>query len=153
MRKRKRVLSILLALFLLTACGGSPIEEEPENLPEAPPAEEAISLPESRRLEPISAPAIVTEGREPAEDYALPPSPADPRYNAHGWIRGGVVGFLTEAPEADAAELNGRTFAMLGRELVEIDSENLDLESASFGMIAGFSTEDWAVSGFRAHSV
>lgn len=246
----KRVLPLLLTLTLLAGCG-SPAPAEPEVFPEEPPAKgETVSLPESRRLEPISAPAIVTEGREPMEDYVLPPSPTDPRYNAQGWIRGGVVGFLAEAPEADAAfyaapyqanadspslirwgdclaefdwdfltprtilprmdcfdvdgdwkdelivicytgsgtgvsveelhilekdpegtltaytfpeslwqeevpslfdtaEINGRTFAMLGRELVEFNHEGLDLKKASSGMTAGFSTEEWGGLRFQ----
>lgn len=239
MGKRSQLLPLLLALAFLSGCGAT-----------APAEVEVVSLPESRRLEPIFAPAIVTEGREPAEDYELPSSMADPRYNAEGWIRGGVVGFLAEAPEADAAfyaapyqanadspalirwgdslaefdwdfltprtilprmfcsdvdgdwedelvvicyvgsgtgvsieelhilegnsdgtltaytfpeslwqeelpklfdaaELDGRCFVMLGRELVEFDGEGLDLESASSGMIAGFSTEDWGGLRFR----
>lgn len=241
----KRVIPLLLALALLTGCGAS---AKPEVLPEEPPVkEETFSLPEPpRRLEPISVPAVVAQGREPAEDYELPPSMTDPRYNAEGWIHGGVVGSLAETPEADAAfyatpyqantespvlirwgesiaefdwdfltprtipprmfcfdvdgdwedelivicyvgsgtgvsieelhileknsdgtltaytlpeslwqeevprlfdtaEINGRTFAMLGHELVEFEHEgpDLDLGSASSGMIAGFSTENW----------
>ena len=249
----KKVFLLLLVLALLTGCA-APAPAEPEPLPDGPPAEtETISLPEPpRRLKPISVPAIVTEGREPTEDYELPPSMADPRYNAEGWIRGGVVGFLAETPEADAAfyaapyqangespalirwedslaefdwlyltprqilprlfcfdidgdwedelavicyvgsgtgvsveelhilekgpggtltaytfperlwqeelpklfdttELGGRTFAILGHELVEFNHEHdapeLDLESASSGMIARFSQEDWG--GFQ----
>ena len=69
----KQVLPLLLTLALLAGCG-SPAPAEPEVFPEEPPAnEEAVSLPESRRLEPISAPAIITKGRTPAEDYPLPP--------------------------------------------------------------------------------
>lgn len=83
---------------------GPPSPAEPEVLPEEPPViGETVPLPEPRRLEPISSPAIVTKGRAPVEDYDLPPSPADPRYNADGWIHGGVVGFLVEAPESGAA--------------------------------------------------
>ena len=230
---------------------GPPSPAEPEVLPEEPPViGETVPLPEPRRLEPISSPAIVTKGRAPVEDYDLPPSPADPRYNADGWIHGGVVGFLVEAPESGAAfyaapyqangespalirwgdslaefdwdfltprtilprmdcfdadgdwedelivicytgsgtgvsieelhilekgpdgtltdyafpesiwqeevpklfgtaELGGRTFAMLGHELVEFSHEGLDLEKPSSGMIAGFSTEDWGGLRFR----
>lgn len=248
----KKAVSLLLALALLSGCGAP---AEPEVLVDEPPAEEKLfSLPEPRRLEPISASAIVTEGRKPAESYELPLSLADPRYSADGWIHGGVVGFLAEAPEADAAfyaapyqanaespalirwgdslaefdwdfltprtilprmdcfdvdgdwedelivicyigsgtgvsveelhilerssdgaltaytfpeslwqeefpelfdaaELGGRTFAVLGHELVEFDHEyegpDLDLKSASSGMIAEFSQEDWG--GLRFH--
>ncbi len=85
--------------------------------------------PERRWLEPISAPAVVTVGQAPAEDYELPPSPADPRYNAEGWIHGGVVGFLAEAPESDAAfyaapyRANGESPALIrwGDILAEFD--------------------------------
>ena len=51
----------------------------------------------------------------------------------------------------DTAELNGRTFAILGHELVEFHYEGLelDLESASSGMIADFSTEDRGGLRFR----
>lgn len=45
----------------------------------------------------------------------------------------------------DTAEINGRTFAILGHELVEIEHEgpDLDLEKTSSGMIANFETTDW----------
>lgn len=93
----KRSFPFLLFLLLLTACGTKP--EAAMEVLEVP----AFSLPETAEAEPISAEAIVTEGRAPAEDYDLPLSLADPRYNAESWIRGGVMGFLAEAPEADAA--------------------------------------------------
>ena len=247
MSLRHSALSSLLALAVLAGCGTTaPADSEaPAN---APPAAE-----ESRPLEPLSAPAVITEGRAPAENYDLPPSLADPRYNAEGWIHGGVVGFLAETPESGAAfyaapyqangespalirwgdslaefdwdfltprtilprmdcfdadgdwedelivicytgsgtgvsieelhilekgpdgtltdyafpesiwqeevpklfgtaELGGRTFAMLGHELVEFSHEGLDLEKPSSGMIAGFSTEDWGGLRFRAPS-
>lgn len=251
----KRGLPLLLALALLAGCGGNPAPAEPEVLPEEPPAkEETLSLPKPpRRLEPISAPAIVTEGRKPAEDYDLPPLPQDTdwrtyRNNAERWVTDGPnIAVLAEDREADAvlyglplyantsqetalirwgdyvaefdwtlfpgpsmvlpqivgldtglgvdelavicqvgtgtgvsiaelhilekgpdgtltaytfpeslwqeelpklfdtAEINGRTFAVLGHELVEIEHEgpDLDLESASSGMIANFTIEDW----------
>ncbi len=255
----KKISLLLLALALLTGCG-APAPAEPESLPDEPPAvEETASLPEPRRLEPISAPAIVTEGRAPAEDYDLPPLPRDTdwttyRINADHWITDGPnIAVLAEDREADAvlyglplyantsqetalirwgdslaefdwtlfpgpsmtlpqikgldtglgveklavicqvgtgtgvsiaelhilekgpdgtltaytfpeslwqeeipklfdtAELNGRTFAILGYELVEFHYEGLelDLESASSGMIADFSTEDWGGLRFR----
>lgn len=250
MRKCSYLLFLLLALALLPGCGASPLVQ-PEAFPKESPAEEkTASLPEPWRLEPVSASAIVTKGREPAESYELPRSLADPRYNADGWIHGGVVGFLAESPEAafyaapyqanaespalirwgdslaefdwdfltprtilprmdcfdvdgdredelivicyvgsgtgvsieelhileknpdgtltaytfpdrlwreeipnlfDTAEINGRTFAMLGHELVEFDHEHedLDLMSPSSGMIANFSIEDWGGLRFR----
>lgn len=250
MSLRHSALSSLLALAVLAGCGTTaPADSEaPANAP--PAAEESFSLPEARPLEPLSAPAVITEGRAPAENYDLPTSLADPRYNAEGWIHGGVVGFLAEAPESGAAfyaapyqangespalirwgdslaefdwdfltprtilprmdcfdadgdwedelivicytgsgtgvsieelhilekgpdgtltdyafpesiwqeevpklfgtaELGGRTFAMLGHELVEFSHEGLDLEKPSSGMIAGFSTEDWGSLRFR----
>lgn len=97
----RTLLPVLLALLLLTACGT-----------DAKPAMEvlevpAFSLPETADAEPVSAPAVVTEGRAPAEDYDLPPSPAavqeHPRYNMELWASGGVIELLAEAPEADAA--------------------------------------------------
>ncbi len=257
----KKFLPALLALVLLAGCA-SPTPAEPEPLPEEPPAEkETISLPEPRRLEPISAPAIVTEGRKPAEDYDLPPLPRDTdwrtyRNNAERWVTDGPsIAVLAEDREADAvlyglplyadasqetalirwgdslaefdwalfpgpsmtlpqieslntglgveklavicqvgsgtgvsvaelhilekgpdgtltaytfpeslwqeqlpalfdaAELDGRTFAMLGYELVEFDHAHegpeLDLTTASSGMIASFSLEDWGGLRFR----
>ena len=251
----KRGLPLLLALALLAGCGGNPAPAEPEVLPEEPPVkEETLPLPEPpRRLEPISAPAIVTEGRAPAEDYELPPLPQDTdwrtyRNNAERWVADGPsIAVLAEDREADAvlyglplyantsqetalirwgdslaefdwalfpgpsmvlpqivaldtglgvdklavicqvgtgtgvsiaelhilekgpdgtltaytfpeslwqeelpklfdaAELGGRTFAVLGHELVEIEHEGpeLDLEKTSSGMIANFETTDW----------
>ena len=97
----------LLALALLVGCG-APAPAEP--LPEEPPAEmEPLSLPELRRLEPISAPAIVTEGRVPAENYDLPPLPQDTdwriyRNNAMSWASDGPhIAVLAEDRAADAA--------------------------------------------------
>ena len=101
MRRFYRLGSLFLVLLLLTACGT-----------DAKPAMEvlevpAFSLPETADAEPVSAPAVVTEGRAPAEDYDLPPSLAaaqeKPRYNMERWASGGVIELLAEAPEADAA--------------------------------------------------
>lgn len=255
----KKEFPLLLALALLTGCA-APAPAEPEVLPDKPPEKaETVSLPELRRLEPISAPAIVTEGRAPVEDYDLPPLPLDTdwtayRNNAMRWVADGPnIVVLAEDREADAvlyglplyanstqetalirwgdslaefdwtlfpgpsmtlpqmkgldtglgvdklsvicqvgtgtgvslaelhilekgpdgtltaytfpeslwqeelpklfdtAEINGRTFAMLGHELVEFNNEyeGLDLEPASSGMIAGFSTEDWGGIRFQ----
>lgn len=87
----KKVFPFLLALTLLTGCG-TPAPAETEVLPETGPAG------------PLSAPAIVTEGRE---HYELPPSLAasqdKPRYDMERWAQGGVIKLLAEAPEADAA--------------------------------------------------
>ncbi|WP_295762613.1 hypothetical protein [uncultured Oscillibacter sp.] len=255
----KKTSPLLLALALLAGCA-APAPEGPEPLPDEPPAEAGTpSLPEPRQLEPISAPAVVTEGRAPAEDYDLPPLPRDTdwrtyRNNAERWVTDGPsIAVLAEDREADAvlyglplyadtsqetalirwgdclaefdwtlfpgpsmalpqikgldtglgveelavicqvgtgtgvsiaelhilekgpdgtltahtfpeslwqeelpklfdtAELNGRTFAILGHELVEFQHEGseLDLESASFGMIADFETTDWGGLRFR----
>ena len=44
----------------------------------------------------------------------------------------------------DTAQVSGRTFAVLGHELVEIDGEDLDLEEApSSGLFASFCKEQW----------
>lgn len=97
----RRVIPLLLALALLTACGSKP-KTVMEAL-EVP----AFSLPETAEAEPISAEAAVTEGRTPAENYDLPPSLAaaqkHPRYNMEHWASGGVTELLAEAPEANAA--------------------------------------------------
>lgn len=102
----KKAFSLLLAMALLAGCGAP---AEPEALPDKPPvSEETVSLPESRRLEPISAPAIVTEGREPAEGYELPPLPQDTdwrtyRNNAERWVTDGPsIAVLAEDREVDA---------------------------------------------------
>ncbi|WP_297871664.1 hypothetical protein [uncultured Oscillibacter sp.] len=49
----------------------------------------------------------------------------------------------------DTAEINGRTFAILGHELTEFDGEGLDLDTVSSGLIAGFSIEEWGGLRFR----
>lgn len=104
----KKIFFLLLALTLLTGCA-APAPAEPEPLPDEPPVvEETASLPEPRRLKPISAPAVVTEGREPAEDYDLPPLPRDTdwttyRINADHWVTDGPnIAVLAEDREADA---------------------------------------------------
>lgn len=104
MRKLSYLLFLLLSLaVLLTACGGaSKTAMEPVEIPET-----ALSLPETAYAEPVSAPAVVTEGRAPAEHYDLPPSPAaaqkDPHYNMERWASGGVIELLAEDLKADAA--------------------------------------------------
>lgn len=259
----RRIWALLLALLALSACGA---EGAGENVsPEEPgavleePEEPDTPLAELKAVEPLSAPAMVTEGRIPAEDCRLPPSVgADPDKlweNFRNWAYSDdVTGLLAEIPEADAAfyglplpvsgrepskalirwgdslaefdwtlfpgpsmvlpqievlaadsgaeklavicqvgagtgvsiqelhilekgpdgtltaytfperlwqeelprlfraaELDGRTFAMLGYELVEFHHEgpDLDLEKTSSGMIADFSTEDWGGLRFR----
>lgn len=49
----------------------------------------------------------------------------------------------------DTAEINGRTFAILGHELTEFDGEGLDLDTVSSGLSAGFSIEEWGGLRFR----
>ena len=99
----RKLLPILL-MVLLTACGGaSETAMEAVEIPEVP----AFSLPETADAEPVSAEAVVTEGRAPAKNYDLPPSLAaaqkNPRYNMERWASGGGIELLAEAPEADAA--------------------------------------------------
>ena len=225
----RRGLPLLLALALLAGCGASL-----EPLP--PPAiEEAVSLPETAPAGTLSAPALVTEGREPAENYPLPAILFD--CSTPDRMDTSTPLLLAELPEADAAfysledekvlirwedctvefdwlsltprqippwldcfdidgdqenellvacyigsgtgvsieelhilekgpektmtaytfpeilwqekvpklfhaaEISGRTFAVLGRELVEFDGGGLDLETASSGLIAEFCKE------------
>ncbi len=98
-----RIIPLLLMLVVLTACGAKP--ETVMEVLEVP----AFSLPETAEAEPISSEAAVTEGRAPAEDYDLPlprefsPENSWMRYDIDGWLRGGTIGLLAEAPEAGAA--------------------------------------------------
>lgn len=98
-----RIIPLLLMLVVLTACGAKP--ETVMEVLEVP----AFALPETAEAEPISSEAAVTEGRAPAEDYDLPLprefSPENSRmpYDIDGWLRGGTIGLLAEAPEAGAA--------------------------------------------------
>ena len=99
----KRITPLLLVLVLLTACGTK--AETVMEVLEVP----AFALPETAEAEPISSEAVVTEGRAPAEDYDLPlprefsPENSWMRYDIDGWLRGGTIGLLAEAPEAGAA--------------------------------------------------
>lgn len=97
---------LLLALGTLTAaCGGSSPEDggmdTVENEAKTPP----VSLPETEKAEPVSAAAVVTEGRKPAENYVLPPSLAaseeKPDYDMERWtISDGEIGLLAETGDA-----------------------------------------------------
>ena len=83
----KRLLPALLALTLLAGCGAG---------------ETASSLPETTPVQQISAPAVVTEGREPEEDYDL--STALDGFSE--WMHNSTldqnsVGLLAELPEQD----------------------------------------------------
>ena len=83
----KRLLPALLALTLLSGCGAR---------------ETASSLPETSPAQQISAPAVVTEGREPEEDDDL--SAALDGFSE--WMHNSTldqnsVGLLAELPEQD----------------------------------------------------
>ena len=85
----KRLLPVLLALTLLAGCS---------------PRETASSLPETTPAQQISAPAVVTEGREPEEDDDL--SAALDGFSE--WMHNSTldqnsVGLLAELPEQDVA--------------------------------------------------
>lgn len=85
----KRLLPALLALTLLSGCGAR---------------ETASSLPETSPAQQISAPAVVTEGREPEEDDDL--SAALDGFSE--WMHRSTwnqdpVGLLAELPEQDVA--------------------------------------------------
>lgn len=105
----KRVIPLLLALLLLGGCGAAPAGYSPVEPPVPREAADVPvlpdTLPETGPAEPISAPAAVTSGREPAEGYDLPPSQAEQDYqeNLVRCAYGGAIGLLAEAPEADAA--------------------------------------------------
>ena len=132
-----RIIPLLLMLVVLTACGAKP--ETVMEVLEVP----AFSLPETAEAEPISAEAAVTEGRAPAEDYDLPvprefsPENRQMRYDIDGWLRGGTIGLLAEAPEADAAfyglpySENAHETALIrwGNSLAEFDWDFLDRKS------------------------
>ena len=98
-----QIIPLLLMLVVLTACGTK--AETVMEVLEVP----AFALPETAEAEPISSEAVVTEGRAPAEDYDLPlprefsPENSWMRYDIDGWLRGGTIGLLAEAPEAGAA--------------------------------------------------
>ena len=92
----RKAFVLLLALLTLTGCGST--LEEPENLPEEPPAVETASLPELTPLGVLSAPAVVTEGRTPAEPYELPK-----KICRNPIADGDFPLLLAELPEEDAA--------------------------------------------------
>ena len=85
----KRLLPALLALTLLSGCGAR---------------ETASSLPETTPAQPISAPAVVTEGRELEEDYDLSAALDGFSEWMHNSTRNqNSVGLLAELPEQDVA--------------------------------------------------
>ena len=85
----KRLLPALLALTLLSGCGAR---------------ETASSLPETSPAQQISAPAVVTEGRELEEDYDLSAALDGFSEWMHNSTRNqNSVGLLAELPEQDVA--------------------------------------------------
>lgn len=69
----KRFLPLLLAMALLSGCGGGPAPAEVKASPEEVPASsETASIPPLTELAELSTPAAVTEGRAPAGSYTLP---------------------------------------------------------------------------------
>ncbi len=235
----KRTFVLMLALALLVGCGNNYTQEATVQAVQSPTGDDAPKrdvLPELTPLGALSAPAVVTEGREPSKDYDLPGEVTEmvewdgrnpiarlaelldqgAAFYGVNDTRGGCVllqwgGSLTEFdwlfatprripprlfcfdtdgdredelaviccagsgtevsieelhiikkdpdgtltdyafPESlwgeqvptlfDTAVMDGRTFAVLGRELVEFDGEGLDLETASAGTIAGFGSD------------
>ena len=108
----RRLPPVLLALMLLTGCG-------------AWETEAALSLPKTVPAKPISAPAVVTEGRKPTKDYDLPTEVV--RQLEWGERMGKPVAKLAELPEQDAAfyavEEDSSYWALLrwGGSLAEFD--------------------------------
>lgn len=119
----KKLLAILLALLILTACGAKPAPEdtagppekqeetespteafgatktpEEEKTPEASQPPEPLIPPEPAKVGPVSAEAIVTEGRAPAENYTLPEGNGE--YDMQRWWDSGEIGLLAEAEDA-----------------------------------------------------
>lgn len=90
-----------LVLLMLSGCAApAPAEPEPEPLPEEPA--EVFSLPETRDLEPLSAPGVVLEGRAPAEDRRPVPPVGDRDYHGNmiRWVRDNTAQLVAEAPGA-----------------------------------------------------
>ena len=88
-----------LAMLVFSGCS-APVPAQPEPPPEGP--EEIFSLPETRRLEPLSAPGIVTEGRTPAENRTPAPPMGDRDYhgNMMRWVHENTAELVAEAPGA-----------------------------------------------------
>lgn len=101
MRRPLSLPLFLLPLAMLVFSGCSvPVPAQPEPPPEGP--EEIFSLPETRRLEPLSAPGIVMEGRTPAENRTPAPPMGDRDYhgNMMRWAYDNTTELLAEAPGA-----------------------------------------------------
>ncbi len=105
----KRLLAILLAFLMLTACGAKPAPEDSAEPPEtqeetettSEPAEtvpEASNPPEPAKTGPVSAEAIVTEGVTPTENYKLPDAGGE--YDMQRWMDSGEIGLFAEAEDA-----------------------------------------------------
>lgn len=88
-----------LAMLVFSGCS-APAPAQPEPPPEEPEA--VFSLPETQRLEPLSAPGIVTEGRTPAEDQTPAPPMGDWDYhgNMMRWVHENTAELLAEVAEA-----------------------------------------------------
>lgn len=98
----KKLLPVLLALVLLTGCGSGPTgviggADGPTEIMVDETG--VVPLPETAPARPISAPAVVTEGRVPAKEYDLPGEVAD----MMEWGGRSPVAKLAELPEQDAA--------------------------------------------------
>ena len=97
MKKMPYLLAFLLVFLVLTACNGDAVEDASvENVTAS-----HTMLPEKKRLDPVSAPALITEGRIPSENYDLPTT----CISLHEWEAFGdyPLALLAELPEADAA--------------------------------------------------
>ena len=108
MKRRGNLLPEVLALLVLAGCGGQAASPPPEPMTaqeqEPPAAVQETVLPETEALEPLTAPAVVTEGRTPVEQYDLP---VGRHYHANmmNWAGGNgeSIALLAEDSGADAA--------------------------------------------------
>lgn len=107
MKHMKTLFPALLALVLLTGCGRDYYTLETtlsvptgEDIPQV-----STALPETSPVGAISAPAVVTEGREPTEKFDLPAEVVDiDAWRDHSSRRDDMpVGKLIELPEKDVA--------------------------------------------------
>ena len=96
----RRLLPAVLACLLLAGCGGAG-----ERAEGAVSEETVKTLPETVPAEPISAPAVVTEGQAPEKDYELPTEVM----SIQSWVGDqaeppdAAVCLLAEVPEKEAA--------------------------------------------------
>lgn len=100
MKHLKKLFPALLALALLTGCGGDYYTLE--TTISVPVGDDA---PVTSPAQPISAPAVVTEGREPTEKFDLPAEVVDiDEWRDHSSRRDDMpVGKLIELPGKDVA--------------------------------------------------